>query len=254
MSVQLAWDNIDDFQPRRKKGKNRKQSRQTQQSRNIFDTFGVIEPKTINQTKVFKHFDEGYNLYLHGTAGTGKTFVSLYLALDELYNSRYTNTVTIVRSAVSSRDIGHLPGSKKEKEAEFEAPYSQICQELFGRADAYSILREKGYINFVSTSHIRGITLRDTIVIVDEVQNMNEGELHTIITRVGENSKIIFCGDTKQDDLKYLGKDKSGLRNFSNILSHMESFKKIEFNQDDIVRSGIVKEFILACIKNEHLS
>ena len=205
-----------------------------------------IQPKTQNQKRAFDHYDEEYNLLLHGLAGTGKTFISLYLALsDVLSQDCDQHNVTIVRSVVPTRDMGFLPGSEKEKSKVYEAPYSSICSELFGRGDAYEILKTKNLINFVTTSYIRGLTLDDTIVIVDECQNMTDMELHSVITRIGENSRIIFSGDFRQNDLIDKRSEESGIIPFMNILRHMNCFKNVEFEEYDIVRSDLVKEYII---------
>lgn len=206
-----------------------------------------IFPKTLNQRTAFNYYSDGKNLLLHGLPGTGKTFISLYLALKEVFdqNSNY-NKAHIVRSVVPTRDMGFLPGSMKQKMDVYEAPYQCICNELFGRGDAYELLKQKNTIEFMSTSFIRGITLSDTIVIVDECQNMSSMELHSVMTRLGDNSKILFCGDTRQDDLtSERKKEVSGLKEFMNILINLDEFECLDFHEEDIVRSGLVKSYII---------
>lgn len=208
-----------------------------------------IYPKTHNQQRTFDAFVAGKNLFLHGSAGTGKTFLSLYLTLDELINRNVTNKkkIYIVRSTVPSRDMGFLPGNQKEKMKVYEAPYESICAELFGRGDAYNILKTKVQIEFISTSFIRGTTLDDCFVIVDECQNFNAMELHSVMTRAGENCTFIFCGDVKQDDLTSERKrEYSGLAEFLTVIKHMGMFELIEFQPEDIVRSALVKQYIIA--------
>jgi predicted ribonuclease YlaK len=191
-------------------------------------------------------------MLLHGVAGTGKTFIALYKALEEVLDKSNTyQQVVLVRSAVPSRDIGHLPGDEKEKTEVYTAPYIDICSRLFyNRPDAFQRLQEQKQINFLITSFVRGITLDDSIVIVDECQNMSDMELNSIMTRVGDGSKIIFCGDFRQTDLYKRG-DMSGLNKFMAIADMMPSFRTIEFEIDDIVRSSIVKEYILARLEYE---
>jgi phosphate starvation-inducible PhoH-like protein len=204
-----------------------------------------IKPKTQNQELVFKDFTNGKNLLIHGLPGTGKSFISLYLALSEIENFRNYHKVVVIRSVVPSRDMGFLPGSIKEKSKVYEQPYYEICKELYGRGDAYDILKNKNIIEFQTSSFLRGLTLDNSIIIVDECQNMTYSELSTIITRTGQNSKIIFCGDYRQTDLKY-DDEKQGIFYFMRILKNMHKhFSCIEFMEDDIVRSGLVKEFIL---------
>ena len=209
-----------------------------------------IQALTANQEKTFQEYDAGKNLMLHGVAGTGKTFISLYLGLEEILkkNSRY-NKIIVIRSVVPSRDMGFLPGNQKEKAKVYEEPYREICDDLFGRGDGYDILRMKNLVEFTTTSFLRGITFRDAIVIVDECQNLSGHECDTVITRVGENSKIIFCGDYKQTDLQR--REREGFLQFSNVLHNMNSFAFIEFGVEDVVRSGLVKEYI---IKKEQMN
>lgn len=207
-----------------------------------------IRPLTENQRKAFDSYEDGKNLLLHGVAGTGKTFLSIYLALRELTEEKNYESVSIIRSVVPSRDMGFLPGNIKEKAKVYEDPYSSICNELYKRGDAYDILRNKNTVNFMTTSHLRGLTLQNSIVIVDEIQNLTFGELDTVITRLGENSRVIFCGDVRQTDLQK-DKDKSGIFTFIEILGKINSFDKIEFDVGDIVRSELVKSYIIAKLR-----
>ena len=196
-----------------------------------------IEPLTRNQLIAF---ESSQNLVLHGCAGTGKTFISSYLAFDDMTKNMYEKLV-IIRSAVPTRDIGFLPGTEKEKSSVYEEPYRDISIDLFSRGDAYQILKTKGLVHFMTTSYIRGITLRDAVILIDECQNMTFHELDSIITGVGENCRVIFCGDFKQSDLKQNGMDE-----FLDILHSMKRFDFIEFGVEDIVRSGFVKDYIIA--------
>lgn len=198
-----------------------------------------IEPLTKNQLKTF---ESEKHLVLHGVAGTGKTFISCYLAFDDILKNEKERLV-IIRSAVPTRDIGFLPGNEKEKTSVYEEPYKDICIELFQRGDAYEIMKTKGITHFMTTSFIRGITLRDAVVLVDECQNMSLHELDSIITRIGDNCRVIFCGDFRQSDLK-----EDGLTTFIRILKAMGDFDLVEFDPVDIVRSDFVKRYITARI------
>jgi phosphate starvation-inducible protein PhoH len=156
-----------------------------------------------------------------------------------------------VRSAVQSREIGHLPGDVTEKMEIYQQPYVQICDTLFGRKDAYQRLEEQGYIDFISTSFIRGMSFDDAIIIVDEMQNLTFEEIDTVMTRVGYRSKIIWCGDYRQTDLNKKKNDMTGILKFFDIAHHMRAFTRIEFTPDDIVRSSLVKDYILAKLQYE---
>jgi phosphate starvation-inducible protein PhoH len=229
----------------RSERKNKKQFRQQEEQKKNHLTIKTIEPITDNQEVIFRDFYNGKNLLIHGLPGTGKSFISLYLALSEIENYKEYNNITIIRSVVPSRDMGFLPGNIKEKSKIYELPYQAICAELYGRGDAYEVLKNKGLIDFQTSSFLRGLTIDNSIIIVDECQNMTFQELSTIITRTGNNARIIFCGDYRQTDLKY-DREKQGIIEFMEILGKMNKyFTCIEFNEEDIVRSGLVKDFII---------
>lgn len=212
-----------------------------------------FDPLTDNQKKFFDAYKIGdYFIALHGVAGTGKTFCALYKAIEEVLDKGNPfNKIIVVRSAVQSRDIGHLPGDVSEKMEIYEQPYRQICETLFGRRDAWDRLEEQGYVKFISTSFIRGMSFDDAIIIVDEMQNMTYEEIDTVMTRVGYRSKIIWCGDYRQTDLNKKKNDVTGILKFFDIAQHMSSFTRIEFTVDDIVRSSLVKDYILAKLRYE---
>ena len=208
------------------------------------DDLVTIKPITDNQKLVFSEYKKGKNLFLHGAAGTGKTFVSLYLALQETLDpSTPYETVYVVRSAVPTREIGFLPGDEEDMvQFMFEQPSDQAFSMLYDR------LKAQGSVMFLTTSFLRGITLDNCIIIVDECQNLNFHELDTIMTRVGQDSKIIFSGDFFQTDLKQNG-EKEGMVHFMEILDDMEEISSIEFNIGDIVRSGLVRSYLIAKTK-----
>jgi phosphate starvation-inducible protein PhoH len=176
----------------------------------------------------------------------------MYKALEEVLDKGNPfKKIIVVRSAVQSREIGHLPGDVTEKMEIYQQPYQQICETLFGRKDAYQRLAEQGFVEFISTSFIRGMSFDDAIIIVDEMQNLTFEEIDTVMTRVGYRSKIIWCGDYRQTDLNKKKNDMSGILKFFDIAMHMEAFTKVEFTPDDIVRSSLVKDYILAKLRYE---
>lgn len=207
-----------------------------------------IRPITATQSDLFESYEEGYNLAAIGTAGTGKTMCATYLALNDVLQKGEYEKVVIIRSAVQTREQGFMPGTQAQKEAVFEAPYNDIVNDLFERKDAYNLMKSKGMIEFKTSSFVRGLTFDNAIIIVDECQSMTYHELDSIITRVGESSKIVFCGDTKQDDLATSKNraDVTGLHDFLKVLYAIPSFDVVRFGVNDIVRSGLVKEYILA--------
>lgn len=213
------------------------------------DDLATLEPLTQKQRDTVSAYRKDKNLLLHGIAGTGKTFLGLSLAFEEVLDpSNDYNFVAIVRSTVPTRDMGFLKGDDKEKIAVYEAPYSAVCGELFGISDAYDCLKNQGAVHFMSTAFIRGLTLNDCIIIVDEFENLSFHELDSIITRMGKNSKIIFCGDYSQSDLTKTN-ERNGCLDFMRILKDMNRFEFIEFGIDDIVRGDTVRQYIVSKYK-----
>ena len=214
-----------------------------------------VLPITDNQEVVFQKYKENQNLFLYGAAGTGKTFITLYLALKEVLDplAQY-NKVVLVRSLVSTREIGFLPGDHEDKSALYQIPYKNMVKYMFELPTdnefemLWGNLKTQESVTFWSTSFIRGTTLDDAIIIVDESQNLNFHELDSIITRVGEGSKIMFCGDVAQTDLVKTN-EKNGILDFMKIVERMPEFNLIEFGIDDIVRSGLVKSYLTSKIE-----
>ena len=214
-----------------------------------------IQPITDNQKKAFESYSEGKNLFLYGAAGTGKTFITLYQAFREVLNPLTPyNKVVLVRSLVSTREIGFLPGDHEDKSFLYQIPYKNMVKYMFEMPTdndfemLWGNLKTQESVTFWSTSFIRGTTLDDSIVIVDESQNLNFHELDSIMTRCGENCKIMFCGDAAQTDLVKTN-EKNGILDFQKIISRMPEFDLVEFGIDDIVRSGLVKSYLISKIE-----
>ncbi len=213
-----------------------------------------IKPITDNQKEVFNNFADK-NLFLYGVAGTGKTFVALYNALKDVLDPKSPRErVYIVRSIIPTRDIGFLPGDEEDKSYLYQTPYQNMVRFMFKRgSDAefdrlYNDLRNQGTIDFLTTSFLRGVTIDNGVIIVDECQNLNFHELDTIMTRVGQDSKIVFAGDMQQTDLTKT-QDRNGILDFVNILQQMPEVNCIEFDLNDIVRSGLIKSYLINKIK-----
>ena len=216
-----------------------------------YNQLSTIKPVTDSQTTVFESYKKGLNQFLYGCAGTGKTFISLYLALqDVLKNETPYDKVIMVRSLIPTREIGFLPGDEEDKSALYQVPYTNMMQFMFEQPNEqafsmlYDRLKQQGSFYFLSTSFLRGLTFDNSIIIVDECQNLNFHELDTIITRVGQDSKIMFCGDFGQSDLAKLN-ERNGLIDFLQILQEMQEFNCTEFDIGDIVRSGFVRSYLI---------
>ena len=219
------------------------------------DMMVAVEPITANQKIAFKSYEEGKNLFLYGAAGTGKTFITLNNALKEVLDPTTPyQKVVIVRSLVSTREIGFLPGDHEDKSFLYQIPYKNMVKYMFELPTdqefemLWGNLKAQESVTFWSTSFIRGTTLDDSIVIVDESQNLNFHELDSIITRCGENCKIMFCGDAAQTDLIKTN-EKNGILDFQKIITRMPEFDLVEFNINDIVRSGLVKSYLVSKIE-----
>ena len=217
------------------------------------DLMVKVEPLSENQEKIFKAWDEGKHLFIYGCAGTGKTFTALYKALyDTLKATPDYERVYLVRSLVATREIGFLPGDHEDKSSLYQIPYKNMVKYMFEMGNdqdfdmLYGQLKQQESIKFWSTSFLRGITLDNSVIIIDEMQNLNFHELDSIITRVGENSRIVFCGDAMQTDL-IKDREKNGIHDFMRILEVMpDDFAMIEMGIDDICRSGLVRNYLLA--------
>ena len=210
-----------------------------------------IKPLTPSQEKVVDAFSKQKNLYLYGAAGTGKTFIGMYLALQEILNEQSSyDKLYIVRSLVPTREIGFLPGDHDDKAELYQIPYQNMVRYMFKMPDdasfdmLYANLKAQETISFWSTSFLRGTTLDNSIVLVDESQNLNFHELDSIITRLGVNTKIIFAGDAAQTDLVKTN-ERNGILDFMKIIQGMDEFEMVEFGIQDIIRSGLVKSYLI---------
>ena len=202
------------------------------------------EPLTENQKKAFDAWADGDHLALIGTAGTGKTFLAMYLALELITDKVPQEKIVIFRSVVPTRDMGYLPGSVEEKKEVFETPYKNIVAELVGGDQPYKRITHTHQLEFMTTSYIRGLTIDNAVIIVDEMQNLNFHELDSVMTRVGENCRVIFCGDYHQSDFNE-GGEREGILKFMRIVESLRDFTSITFGWDDIVRSDFLRDDIM---------
>jgi phosphate starvation-inducible protein PhoH and related proteins len=204
----------------------------------------TVVPKTPNQEDLFHSFYQGRNILLHGSAGSGKSYCALYLALRDLFEGHYERIV-ILRSIVPTRDIGFLPGTLSEKLSTYEEPYAELIDDLLGRKGAYNDLKKDEVLQFKSTSFLRGINYLNTLVIADEIQNCTWHEICSVITRIGEGSRILLLGDREQSDLGQLKRaEQSGLDNAISVCNGMRQFDVIHFAVSDVLRSELVREFL----------
>lgn len=211
----------------------------------------AIKPLTDNQHDMFRAYFQGSQICAHGSPGTGKTYLALYLALcDILDGNKPQNHLILVRSAVATRDVGFLPGTLEEKMASYEMPYKDIFADLFHRTSTYDDMKEQGFVRFMTTSFIRGLTWDNAIIVVDEGQNMTWHEINSVLTRVGTDSRVMFTGDLAQTDLNKSSRDQSGMERFVRVAESMKEFSCIKFTTDDIIRSDFVRSWIIASEQN----
>lgn len=212
-----------------------------------FHNIAHIKPLTDTQKEMFERFAEGHHVVAYGSAGTGKTFIALYLALTEiLHPASRRKKIILVRSAVPTRDLGYLKGTLEEKIAIYEQPYISVLYELVGRPSTYEDMKKEGLIEFCTTSFVRSLTWSNALIIIDEGQSMTFHEINSVITRLGENSRLIFLGDLAQNDLINKKQEVSGMARFLSIAEHIEEIKIVHFTHEDIVRSPFVKSWIIA--------
>ena len=210
-----------------------------------FNDMFEFEPQTTNQRIAYDAWDDDDNLVLTGSAGTGKTFVAMYLAIEAVLTKETPyDRVVIVRSVVPTRDMGFLPGTIEEKKEVFETPYKAICNELFGDVNIYDRMIANNQLQFTTTSFIRGLTIDNAVVIVDEMQNLNFHELDSVITRVGTNCRVIFSGDYLQSDFKDPA-ERDGIQRFLRVMEQLKNFSVITFGWQDIVRSDFLRDYIM---------
>lgn len=206
-----------------------------------------VKPLTENQEKAFKAYADGYNLFMRGTAGTGKSFIALYLALSDVIAGKY-GKVIVIRSSTPSKSIGFLPGTVSKKIQAYEAPYVSMCEKLTQKDAAYSKLKRRTFLQFECTSFLRGTNIEDAIVIIDEAQNLMRNEMNTVMTRMGKNVRVIICGDAKQNDLAETSRyNVSCFAEMARVVETMPSFYTVEFTVADCVRAGVCREWIIAC-------
>lgn len=207
-----------------------------------------IKPMTESQRQLFEaYLASEAHVIANGFPGTGKTYLSFWLALNSVLSpDTDQDQIIVVRSAVPSRDIGFLPGTEKEKMAPFEVAYKDIVQDLIGKPSSYDDMCEAGKIKFMPTSFLRGLTWDNAVIIIDEIQNLSWQEIHTVMTRIGKNSRVLVCGDISQNDLASKRYEESGIQNFLKVAKRMRSFELVEFTKHDVVRSGFVRDWILA--------
>lgn len=212
------------------------------------------QPITKTQEKLFETFEEFPNksMFLYGSPGTGKTFLATYLALQQILdNTTGFDKILYIRNPVQTgENIGFTPGTPEEKISLYEQPYASIFEEMFGWENSWQNCKKLGIVEFCIPNFLRGTTFKNTIVIVDECQSMSFHTINTIVTRIGQDSKIILCGDESQNDLignKYKNYEiSSGFNKTLNIVKKItQHFSIIEFKTNDVIRSELVKDWII---------
>lgn len=208
----------------------------------------AFRPLTEKQKDSIYAFSSGKHLALLGSAGTGKTFLGIYLASSLMVDpDSQTDKIIVLRTAVQARDQGFVKGDPAEKMDPYSVPYKQAFTKIFGRANSFYDLIKAKKLVFDSTSFLRSVTFDNAVVIFDEAQNAEFREINTVITRLGQNSRLILIGDSLQDDLSK--NEESGLPKFSKIVTqHLPTdFHITTFTSEDIVRSDLVKRWVIGC-------
>lgn len=206
-----------------------------------------IKPRTDRQREAMEAFiANGDDVALLGSAGTGKTLLALYLAANELVSGGDIEHIVIVRAPVQAVDQGFLPGTLEEKQAPYEAPYGPLLAKLFGHATTYERMKEAGILQFVTPSFMRGTTIDNSVIILEEVQNCSIEHIDTVVTRTGDTSRLVVTGDTRQMDLNRTHGFSSGVQEFIEVSRNMRGFSIVNFTVHDIVRGPRVKSWVAA--------
>jgi phosphate starvation-inducible PhoH-like protein len=210
----------------------------------IYGTKGfIIKPKTLNQQKLVYAVRENDLVFAIGPAGTGKTYISVALAVKALKNKQ-VKKIIITRPAVEAGEtLGFLPGDLKEKLDPYLRPiYDALFDMVPGEKLKYYM--ENNVIEIAPLAYMRGRTLNNAFILLDEAQNTTPMQIKMFLTRMGPNSKVIITGDTSQIDLPK--RQKSGLIESIGILKDVEGIGIIELSGKDVVRHKLVKEIISA--------
>jgi phosphate starvation-inducible PhoH-like protein len=200
-----------------------------------------IYPKTFNQVKYLDAIEENPLTFGVGPAGTGKTYLAVAVAVKELKKGEVKKIILTRPVVEAGESLGFLPGDLKEKVDPYLIPLYDALYEMLGLESTQTLI-EKGIIEIAPLAYMRGRTLENAFIILDEAQNTTTSQMKMFLTRLGFGSKMIVTGDPSQVDLKH--NVRSGLREALSILRNIEDIKIIEFERLDVVRHPLVQNIL----------
>jgi len=218
------------------------------QSRPLVDKAIHIQPKTENQNRLLRAIELNQLVVTIGPAGVGKTYCAVNAAINLLVQGKTKKLVLVRANIPTGKTLGSFPGDIYDKLGPWLAPMTSEIKKRLGAND-YEAKRHSGQIEFHPLETIRGASFENTIILVDESQNLTYEEVKAITTRIGENSKMILMGDPMQRDTR-----DSGLVTFKRVIKKYGiDIPVVEFGVDDIVRSDLVAELVKAYMKYEEI-
>ena len=209
-----------------------------------------VKPKTLGQKKYIDSIKQNTIVFGVGPAGTGKTYLAVAMAVNA-FRAKEITRIILTRPAVEAGEkLGFLPGDLQQKVDPYLRPLYDALFDMLG-AESFQKYQEKGNIEVAPLAYMRGRTLDDSFIILDEAQNTTPEQMKMFLTRLGFNSKIVVTGDITQIDLPD-GK-KSGLVEATKILKNVDDIQTVRFSEKDVVRHRLVMDIIKAYEKNEEV-
>ncbi len=201
----------------------------------------VIRPKTIGQAEYMRAIEENDIVFGIGPAGTGKTYLATAMALNYLYRNLVTRIILTRPAVEAGESLGYLPGNIEEKVNPYLRPLYDSLFDMLGPEEYFSLM-EKNIVEIAPLAFMRGRTLNNSFIILDEAQNTTKEQMKMFLTRLGFGSKMVITGDTTQSDLPR--NKESGLLHAKRLFNNVAGIKIIELSKEDVVRHDLVKEII----------